>query len=134
MLKISDIQEPVRALKLPKNSYVLFGSLPLLAYGLISQVNDIDILVNTPGWQYAQTLAWPLATTKGHQVIQLGNIDIYNEWVDMDVASVIQNASTIQGLPYASLNDVLHYKLALNRPKDQEHIRLIQHYLQSKNE
>ena len=44
----------------------------------------------------------------------------------MDVAQVISQAVFIEGLPFARLEDVLHYKQILNRPKDQEHIRLIQ--------
>ena len=122
----ASVQRLVEPLNLPRQHYVLFGSLPLLAYRLIDRVNDIDILADNLGWQYAKTLSSISISAKGHEVIQLGDIEIYNEWMDIDVAQVISQAVFIEGLPFARLEDVLHYKQILNRPKDQEHIRLIQ--------
>jgi hypothetical protein len=132
MLTLDFIQEYISKLNLPIDNYVLFGSLPMLAYGLIQQVNDIDILANHKAWGYAKTLAPTSLSAKGLAVIQLGEIEIYNEWMDMDIDSIIARAVFIEGLPYAKLEDVLHYKQMLNRPKDQEHIRLIQGYLEQK--
>ncbi len=130
MLTLDVIQEYVPKLNLPKNDYVLFGSLPMLAYEIIQQVNDIDLLANNKAWDYAKTLAPIAVSAKGHEVIQIGDVEIYNEWMGMDVDGIIARAVFIEGLPYATLEDVLYYKKILNRPKDQEHIRLIQEYLQ----
>ncbi len=127
----ASVQKLVHPLKFPRLHYVLFGSLPLLAHRLIDRVNDIDILADNLGWQYAKTLSSISISAKGHEVIQLGAIEIYNEWMDLDVAQVISQAVFIEGFPFARLEDVLYYKQILNRPKDQEHIRLIQDFLQT---
>ena len=82
----ASVQKLVEPIKLPQQHYVFFGSLPLLAHGLIDQVNDIDILADEGGWQYAKMLGDTSISAKGHEVIQLGDLEIYNEWMDMDVA------------------------------------------------
>jgi hypothetical protein len=127
---LPDVEKQVILLQLPLGHYVLFGSLPLLAHELIQGVNDIDILVDDVGWSYAKTLGVTTLSTKGHQVIELGEIEIYEEWLQMDVETVIARATLFNGLPYATLEDVLFYKKALNRTKDQEHIALIETFLQ----
>jgi hypothetical protein len=119
------------ALKLPANDYVLFGSLPLLAHGLIESVNDIDILSRGSAWEHAQTLAKAELAPMGEWRVNLDDIEIYNAWLGMDVEAIINQAVFINDLPYASLKDVLEFKQKLNRPKDIEHIRRIQSYLQN---
>jgi hypothetical protein len=131
MLTLSKVEPVVKQLKLPTGHYVLFGSLPLLAHGLIECVNDIDVLVDVTGWSYAKTLGSVSLSPKGHQVISLGEAEIYAEWMDMDVEGVIARATVINGLAYATLEDVLSYKKALNRAKDQDHIRLIEGFQRS---
>jgi hypothetical protein len=131
MLTLADVETQVKPLQLPLGHYVLFGSLPLLAYGLIQGVNDIDLLVDANGWVYAKTLGQISISPKGHQVIDLGEVEIYAEWLEMDVESVIARATLINGLPYATLEDVLFYKKALNRSKDQDHIQRIETFLQT---
>jgi hypothetical protein len=131
MLTLVDVEAQVQPLQLPIGHYVLFGSLPLLAHGLIQGVNDIDILVDARGWNYANTLGQISLSPKGHQVIDLGEVEIYAEWLDMDVESVIAKATLINSLPYATLEDVLFYKNVLNRPKDQDHIQRIETFLQT---
>jgi hypothetical protein len=130
-MTLEEVQRKVSTLKLPANDYVLFGSLPLLAHKLIESVNDVDILARASAWQHAQTFAKAELAPMGEWRVSLGDIEIYNAWLGMDVNRIIDRAVFISGLPYADLRDVLEFKQKLNRPKDAEHIRRIQAYLQA---
>jgi len=69
----------------------------------------------------------PIQTApKGDEVVRLGNIEIYNAWLGMDVDAIIARAEVIGGLPIARLEDVAHFKRRLRRPKDLAHLRLIE--------
>jgi hypothetical protein len=130
-MTLEQIQTKVHSLKLPVNDYVLFGSLPLLAHGLIDRVNDIDILAKGKAWQHAQILSPAELAPMGEWRVTLETIEIYNAWLGMNIDAIIARAKVIEGLPYADLRDVLEFKQKLNRPKDVEHIKRIQAYLQS---
>jgi hypothetical protein len=130
-MTLEQIQTKVHSLKLPPSDYVLFGSLPLLAHGLIDSVNDIDILAKGKAWEYAQTLAKAELAPMGEWRVKLEDTEIYNTWLGMNVDAIIASAKVIEGLPYADLRDVLEFKQKLNRPKDVEHIKRNQAYLQS---
>jgi hypothetical protein len=124
-----EVQSKVLRLELPPHDYVLFGSSPLLAHGLIENVNDVDILARGSAWHHAQTVAKAELAPMGEWRVSLEDIEIYNAWLGMDVDAIIDRANVINGLPFADLSDVLAFKQKLNRPKDAEHIRLIQKYL-----
>jgi hypothetical protein len=123
------VQHIVTNLALPKDNYVLFGSLPMLAHGLVTDVNDIDILATNTAWTYAQTLGPVMVSPKGFDLIQLEHVEIFNEWMGLNIESIFARAVMLHGLPFASLEDVLEYKQILNRPKDKHHIHLIREFL-----
>ncbi len=100
-----------------------------MIHDLVPSINDIDILALGAAWEKAKTFGEVIKGEKGDKVVKLGSIDIYNGWMGEDVNCLIERATFVKGLPYASLEDVLHYKLKLNRPKDAKHITLIQNYL-----
>ena len=52
-----DIVTKVRALGLPKDSYIVFGSCPLAAVG-IRESNDIDMLVSEQGYEQLKNYSW----------------------------------------------------------------------------
>jgi hypothetical protein len=128
-MTLAEVELKVSGLGLPTSDYVLFGSLPLLAHGLTQRVNDVDILARGSAWQQAQTLAKAELAPMGEWRVSLEDIEIYNAWLGMDVDAIIDRAEVIDGLPFADLRDVLTFKQKLNRPKDTEHIRLIQQFL-----
>jgi hypothetical protein len=131
-MRLEEVEDKVAVLKLPATDYVLFGSLPLLAHGLIESVNDIDILARGTAWQHAQTFANAELAPIGEWRVRLEDIEIYNAWLGMNVDAIIDRAVFIKGLPYADLQDVLEFKQKLNRPKDAEHILRVQAYLQTR--
>ena len=128
-MTLEEVQNKVSALELPTHDYVLFGSLSLLAHKLIESVNDVDILARASAWQYARTLAKAELAPMGEWRVSLGDIEIYNAWLGMNVDGIIDRAIFINGLPYADLQGVLEFKQKLNRPKDAEHIRRILTFL-----
>jgi len=120
----------VSKLELPPNDYVLFGSVPMLAHGLISAVNDIDILARGEAWAKALELKSFERAAGGDRVIRLGNcIDIFDAWMTFDKKDILLRAQPIGGLPYADLQDVLEFKRYLNRPKDKVHIELLEAHI-----
>jgi hypothetical protein len=130
-MTLNEVQSKVATLRLPANDYVLYGSLPLLAHGLIDSVNDIDILARGSAWEHAQTFAKAELAPMGEWRVKLEDLEIYNAWLGMNVNTIIERAVFINGLPYADLQDVLEFKQKLNRPKDAEHIRRIETFLSS---
>jgi hypothetical protein len=127
---LTELTARVTNLTLPDKHYLLFGSAPLLALGLVCTINDIDILATSDAWAYAATLAEVRFAAAGDPVIKLADdIDIYGGWLGMDVAALFERSRVIDGFRYASLEDVLAYKRVLNRPKDQQHIQLLKQVL-----
>ncbi len=125
----------VRALELPQNEYVVFGSAPLLAHGLVTDIGDIDLLATGAAWQKAQTLALPKTAPGGDLIVQLTpELAIFDGWLGLDTDAVIRRAEMWNGLPLAQLADVAAYKRLLDRPKDDRpkdrmHLELLEPYL-----
>ena len=117
-------------LELVKEDYLLFGSVPMLIYELIEGVNDIDILARGQAWEQALKIGTLNNAPKGDEVIAISNdIDIYNGWMGESVDALFERATMVEGFKVASLEDVLAYKLELNRDKDQPHIALLREVL-----
>ena len=125
----------VRALELPQNEYVVFGSAPLLAHGLVTDIGDIDLLATGAAWQKAQKLALPKTAPGGDLIVQLTpEVAIFDGWLGLDTDAVIRRAEMWDGLPLAQLADVAAYKRLLDRPKDDRpknrmHLELLEPYL-----
>ena len=117
----------VRALELPRNEYVVFGSAPLLAHGLITSIGDIDLLATGAAWQKAQTLASVETAPGGDLIVQLTpEVAVFDGWLGLDTDAIISRAEVWDGLPLAQLADVAAYKRLLNRPKDRAHLELLE--------
>lgn len=122
--------DAVRALDLPAEDYVVFGSAPLLANGLIKEVGDIDLLAIRSAWRAAQVLGIPVLAPSGDRVVHLApDIDIFDGWLGLEAEAVIRRAELLDGLPIAHLGDVAAYKRLLDRPKDRLHMKLIEAHL-----
>jgi hypothetical protein len=120
----------VRALGLPAGHFVLFGSGPLLVRGIVPPTGDVDVLVRGPAWEVARGLG-PTVHLSPYdvEVVRLleGRIEIGTVWGigDVDVDDLIDHAEIIDGLPFAGLAHVRAYKQLAGRPKDGEHLRLL---------
>jgi hypothetical protein len=124
----------VRHLNMPADTWVIFGSAPMIARGIIPLENDLDIMCLPTTWDWARQFG-PLdyLETEGVYVISIedGAITLGTGWAygDVDVPDLIARADTIDGLPFAPLDAVVTYKKIAARPKDALHLKLIADYL-----
>ena len=120
------------ALNLPPDDFVVFGSGPLMAYGL-RESRDLDILARGAAWEAAARCGQPMTKPNGTEYVSCGDgeIEVFRNWGpgEWDTDRVIDTADIIGGIRFASLDYTLRWKRTLNRPKDQEDIRLIEAYL-----
>jgi hypothetical protein len=124
------------SLGLPTRDYVIFGSGPLLAYGIRSDVRDLDILARGSAWRKALTYGVPPVSPpsgNGNMIVLFdGRIEIFDRWVsgEWDVDLLIDNAEFIDGLPFVPLATVLSWKKLASREKDQRDISDLEGYIQ----
>ena len=118
----------LRAMELPPGSYVVFGSGPLAAHGIIDELGDLDVIIAEEAWDRVQALG--LVVMHGDDpVIELGNgLSFGRSWAygDVDVEYLIEDAEMIDGLPFVRLDAVVAYKRIAGRPKDLRHIELME--------
>jgi hypothetical protein len=128
--ELSRLLGEVRALGLPAGNFVLFGSAPLLVRGIVPPTGDVDVLARGPAWEAARALG-PTVRLPHHEVdvvrVLDGRIEIGTVWGigNVDVDDLIDSAEVIDGLPFAGLAHVRAYKEVAGRPKDREHLRLL---------
>jgi len=124
------ILEVVRNLNLPARDYAIFGSGPLLARGIIDDVNDIDIICRADAWQQAQELGELVYLDEYEvHVVSIDNqrITIGTSWGigDFNIDELIDTSDEINDLPFVRLRYVVEYKKIARRPKDLEHLKLL---------
>jgi hypothetical protein len=128
-LTLSELRARVLALRLPPEDLLIHGSGPLLAHGLIQTVNDVDIVAAGAAWAKAQDLGPVERAPGGDPVVRLGDVDVFGGWLGEPASELLTRREWVDGLPVASLPDVLAFKRRLNRPKDAAHIRLLEAHL-----
>lgn len=108
---------------LDPDHFVVFGSAPLLAHGLRSEVRDLDVLARGEVWRKVSE-AGELAkgTITGDEVRQFcdGRIHFTERWIspEWDTDKLIDEADIFDGLRFARLSEVRRYKDDLARAKD----------------
>ena len=122
------------SLELPSQDYAVFGSGPMYAHGLIELGHDLDLIARGSAWEAASARSAPQVTKSGDgYVIEIPDsaIEIFDSWApgDWDIEALIDEAEEIDGIRFVQLEQVLKWKKMMNRPKDAEHIRLIEEYL-----
>jgi hypothetical protein len=113
----------VSELDLDVRDFVIFGSGPLLAHGLRYGIHDLDVVARGPAWQRVLEHGCPGTGSVNGAPMALfwnGLIQFSRGWIsaDWDADDLIDRAQSIQGMPFATLADVLAYKEILLRPKD----------------
>jgi len=121
----------LRGLGLPAGDYAVFGSGPLLVRGIIAQAGDLDVICRGGAWEAAQALG-PAIDQHGAPVVSLfGNaVTLGCRWSvgAPDIDHLIDTAEVIDGLPFVRLEHVAAYKRLANRPKDREHLHLLEEW------
>lgn len=122
------------SLELNPADYLVFGSTPMWLYGLKDLSGDVDILARGEAWAKATQLGKVETPASGaSKVVRLfdGEIEIFDGWFpgEWDVDELIDNAIIVEGIGFASLENVLKWKKEFGREKDLEHARVIEEYL-----
>lgn len=134
-MKKNDIIEKVKALHLPTGGYIVFGSCPMAAAGL-REANDIDMLVNDKVLEDLRQAGWEQVDKgKDDKPFTYDVFEAHNSWnfssYKPTLEQLLTTADIIEGIPFASLNEVRKWKAASGRPKDLHDIELIDAHLYS---
>ncbi|MEE9298463.1 MAG: hypothetical protein V3V29_05450 [Acidimicrobiia bacterium] len=129
----TELFDELRAMELPPGDFAVFGSGPLLVRGIIQVVNDFDVVCRGAAWERARELGRLVDIDHdGVQIVSThgGAITFGITWGygELDISDLIDTAETIAGLPFALLKHVVAYKQIAGRPKDLEHLRLLEQY------
>lgn len=133
-----EVIDKIKSLSLLKGSYVVFGSAPFVIYG-IRDVNDIDMYVSKELFEDLKNKGWK-KVYKGPKDEPL-NFDIFeahDNWefspYSPTLPELLSRAVEVEGITFASLEDVKKWKQASGRPKDLIDLNLIDDYLIKQND
>jgi len=135
-MNLDEALEMLQAIDLPIGDYAVFGSGPLLVRGIISDVSDVDVISRGRAWERAQAEG-DLVHLEEHDITVAGffggRVTVGPAWAigNVDIDDAIDTAESIAGIPYVRLELVVAYKQIAGRPKDLEHLRLLQTWLDS---
>jgi hypothetical protein len=118
------------ALGLPPADFVVAGSGPMLADGLIDDPSDLDVVARGAAWEKAINLGEvePAPFGPVHRVVLLdGGIEILDGWFPdlWSVDELIDGATVVDGIRFADMDVVRRSKEILDRPRDHQHLELL---------
>lgn len=125
-----DIFDKINELALPTDAYVVVGGGVLVALDLLEWDEDIDLCVTPEIFTRLQTQGWRQEEWAGRPVLRQDIYDIgvgFSRWSLDDLQA---DAMIINDIPCMNLGKLLQWKQEIGRPKDLEHIDLIQRYIQ----
>ena len=129
----SEVIAKVKSLNLPDGSYIVYGSAPLVVLG-IRDVNDIDLLVSEKVYNQLEKKGWK-KVYKGPKDEPLTHdvFDVHKNWefsgYSPNLSELLSRAIEVEGVAFASLDDVRKWKADWGRDKDLADIKLIDDYL-----
>ena len=124
-----EIITKVKSLSFPDGSYVVFGSAPLAIAGL-REANDIDFLVSNELFEVLKNKGWKeLDKGKRDKPLVYDIFEAHNNWnfssYHPTLEQLLNSAAVVEGIPFASFDEVRKWKIASGRPKDLIDIQLI---------
>lgn len=128
-MKKEEIVAKVKALNLPPNSFVVFGSGPLAVAGL-REANDIDLLVSEEIFAELKDRGWKeLIKGQNDRPLVFDIFEAHDNWDFSPYSPTLQHilatATVIEGVPFASLKEVRKWKVASGGPKHLADVKLI---------
>lgn len=115
-MKLEAVIRTVKSLQLPQGSYIVYGSGPLALHG-IRDVNDVDMLVSKAIKAKLKASGWE-QINKGPNDNPVVNKDVeaHDSWsfceYNPTLNELLSRADMHEGIAFASLEDVLRWKLA----------------------
>lgn len=120
----------LRSLKLPAGDYAVFGSGPMIVRGMVEATNDLDMIARGAAWERVQEIGDLSYFDDDNPCVNMydGRITFGITWKygEFDLDELIDTAEVIDGLPFVRMEHVLTYKQAAGRPKDLEHLAVLQ--------
>ncbi len=128
-----EISEKVKTLNFPTGSYIVFGSCPMALAG-IREVGDIDMLVNEACFQKCHEMGWKeLVKSPADKPLVFEDFEAHPNWnfsrYKPTLEHLLATAAIVDGVPFASLDEVQKWKVGSGRPKDLVDIKLIDDYM-----
>jgi hypothetical protein len=132
-----EIVSKVKSLNLPKGSYIVFGSCPMAIAG-IREAGDIDFLVSTELFEQLERSGWKqIEKTPNDKSLVKDDFEAHINWdfssYKPTLEHLLESGDIVDGVPFASLSEVLNWKIAFGRPKDLKDIKLINQYQEKKS-
>lgn len=118
----------LRHLDLTLGEYAVFGSGPLAVRGLLKRVGDLDVITRGGTWDRVKSLG-QIVMYGADETVDLGNgLTFGTSWAygTFDIDSLIDGAEILDGLPFVLLDEVAEFKRAAGRPKDLDHLALME--------
>ncbi len=129
-----EVISKVKTLNLPKDLYVVFGSCPMAIAG-IRETGDIDMLVSEEIFAKLKKAGWQeLYKGPDDKPLTHDCFEAHSNWdfspYNPTLKHLLLTATVVDGVPFASLEEVRKWKFASARPKDLTDIKLIDEYLE----
>ena len=125
-----DIFQHVRNLGLADGQYVVVGGGLLVALGLLEWDGDVDICISQEQFDIFKSQGWQQEEWKGKPVLKHGIYDVGIGFGDWNLEDLQADALVLQGIPFISPQKLIAWKQAMGRPKDANHVALLQKYLE----
>jgi hypothetical protein len=124
-----EIITKVKSLNFSQDSYIVFGSAPLAIAGLRA-ANDIDLLVTDELFESLKNKGWQELDKGGNDKPLVHDIfEVHKNWnfssYQPALGELLKSAVVVDGIPFASLDEVRKWKSSSGRPKDLIDIELI---------
>lgn len=137
-MKKEELIEKVKSLGFPNGQYIVAGSAIMVMYDL-KETKDIDIVVSGELFDACIKEKWEevpytYSDKLGQVWLKKNDVELYldvnhGEQFRPTLGELLSRAEYFNKVPFLSLNDLLKFKKSYNRPKDQNDIRLIEHYM-----
>ncbi len=129
-----DIISKVNYANFPEGAYVVFGSCPMALAG-IRESSDIDMLVSAELFEKLEKSGWSeLVKGPDDKPLVFQDFEAHSSWnfssYRPTLEQLLSTATVVDGVPFASLQEVRKWKAASARPKDLVDIKLIDEYLE----
>ena len=131
-----EIISKVKELNLPKGQYIVFGSCPLAILG-IRESNDIDLLVSAELKEKLKEAGWKELEKSPNDIPLVHDVfEAHDNWnfssYRPTLEDLLATAMEVEGIPFASLEEVHKWKAEGERAKDIADMELIEKYLSNK--
>lgn len=115
------------ALELPAEDFAVTGSAVLYAHGLIDDPRDLDVLARGRAWERVLELGEPKPTPLADGAeVTLGDLQFVDNWFPgWTTDELIDGADVLHGIRFVRLDVIRATKAMLGRPRDLEHVALI---------